>query len=320
MDLRRLEAFVKVFEHRSFSKAGKEIYLSQPTVSAHVAALEREVGVRLFDRLGRTVLPTPAGEVLYRYAREVFATLATATAELSLLRDKVAGELSLGGSTIPAHYLLPGAMAGFTERYPEVQLALTVGDSAEITARVASGELLVGVVGARDVNSELTYTELVRDSLVFIAPSDPSAAIQKHLSEDGSVALENLARLPWISREDGSGTRKAFEAGLLALGMVPATLNTVLTVGSTQGLLACVGAGLGISVTSRLAAAEGLASGRLRELTVPGLALARSFYCVHDERRHVFPAARFFVEHLVEYTASLASLASSVSGQDGEAG
>ena len=118
MDFRRLEAFSKVYELKSFSKAGTELFLSQPTISAHVSALEKDLGVQLFDRLGRVIMPTPAGEVLYRYAIDAFSCLEKARVEIELLQDRVAGELFVGCSTIPGHFLLPHLIARFSMQYP----------------------------------------------------------------------------------------------------------------------------------------------------------------------------------------------------------
>jgi LysR family transcriptional regulator, transcriptional activator of the cysJI operon len=98
MDLRRLEAFCKVYELKSFSKAGQDLYLSQPTISAHIAALEDELGVPLFDRVGRGILSTQAGDILHRHALNIFEAVAQAEAEIQLLMNKVGGDLELGGA------------------------------------------------------------------------------------------------------------------------------------------------------------------------------------------------------------------------------
>ena len=147
MDIRRLQAFSKVYELRSFSRAGEELMLSQPTISAHVLALEEELGAQLFDRLGRSVLPTQAGEVLFRYAQSVFTELEHARSDILALSRRVAGELVIGGSTIPAHYILPRLLARYLATYPEVHLELQSGDTQEVTAMVLEGLIHIGVVG-----------------------------------------------------------------------------------------------------------------------------------------------------------------------------
>lgn len=290
MDIRRLEAFAKVYELRSFSKAGQELFLSQPTISAHVSALESELEVRLFDRLGRNILPTQAAEVLYRHAQDAFASLATAKAEIQLLQERVAGDLVVGGSTIPAHYVLPAVLARFAKRYPEVRMQLRVGDSQGIIARLASGEELVAVVGASAEESDLTFEPLVADELVVIAP------VSRGESVGQSLAPQDLAAQPWIMREPGSGTRGAFEKGLERIGVDARSLNVALCVESTQAALASVRAGLGLTVTSRLAAGALLAAGEVREMSVEGLDMPREFYLAYHARRHQFPVTRYFID------------------------
>ncbi len=299
MDIRRLEAFAKVYELRSFSKAGQELFLSQPTISAHVSALESELEVRLFDRLGRNILPTQAAEVLYRHAQDVFASLASAQAEIQLLQERVAGDLAVGGSTIPAHYVLPSLLARFSRRYPEVRMQLRVGDSQGIIARLIAGEEMVAVVGAQIDHPELVFDQLLRDELVIIAPTMGPDVPPKVL------APQDIPSQPWIMREHGSGTRGAFERGLERIGVDGRALPVTLCVESTQAALASVRAGLGLTVTSRLAAKPLLEAGEAAEVSVPGLEMPRSFYLAYHARRHQFPVTRYFIE-FVKKECSLA--------------
>ncbi len=291
MDFRRLEAFSKVYELKGFSRAAESLFLSQPTVSAHIAALEAELGVSLFDRLGRTILATAAGDVLYEHALKVFDAMHKARAEIQLLQDKVSGDLVVGGSTIPAHYLLPGVLSSFVEKYPEVTVRMRVGDSTDIIQQVAQGKLAAGVVGVELKQPELTYVKLLQDDLVVIA----SAGNVQHAQE---MSLEKLVQTPWVLRESGSGTFKALEAALAKAKFDIRNLKASVVVESTQAVIRCVTAGLGVSITSRMAAEDYLNRGELREITIPGLSLQRSFYSVHHAKRSAFPTLRMFLEHL----------------------
>lgn len=292
MDFRRLEAFCNVYELKSFSKAGQNLFLSQPTISAHVAALEKELGVLLFDRLGRMILPTPAGEILYKYAVEAFGSLKSAKAEIQLLQDKIAGDLVIGGSTIPSYHFLPGLMARFMEQYPDVRLSLQVGDSEEVMARVQSGDLALGVVGAKNDSPELVFTPLVQDELVVVAAP--------HLLNGSGRSVEpaQLAELPWVMREKGSGTRKALEQSLAEAGLEFSSLRVSVNVDSTHTALQFVKAGLGLTITSRMAASELIESGVLVEIEVKGLSLQRNLYSVYHGQRHYFPSARYLISFL----------------------
>lgn len=298
LDFRRLEAFCKVYELRSFSRAGADLFLSQPTISAHVLALEKKLGVRLLDRMGRQVLPTPAGEALYRRASEAFASLAAAEAEIGQLRDEISGDLMLGGSTIPAHHILPEIIASFLRVYPSVRMHLRVGDTSDIVQRVNAGELMLGLVGAVEPHPDLAFEPLVDDELV-VAAAPGVAGDRRHMQP------AELAQWPWIMRETGSGTRRTFAEALAAAGMDVRRLPVVLVVDSTQAVVQYARAGLGVSVTSRLAVAESLARGELMEVRIDNFRPARHFHLVRHVRRHQFPAAAAFAAYLGEHTRHL---------------
>lgn len=300
-DFRKLEAFCKVYEQRSFSRAGEVLFLSQPTVSAHVQSLEKEAGVKLLDRMGRTVLPTPAGTALYKHGIKAFAELEAARNEISRLMGDIAGELVLGASTIPASFLLPDLVVGFVEQYPKVSLRLVVGDSSAVIKGVLDGELMLGVVGADEKYPDLEFTPVVDDELVLTAaPGSKFIARSK-----GVYGVDDLRSWPWIMREEGSGTRKAFAEGLLGAGIRMRDLKTVLDVDSTQAALQYALAGLGVTVTSSLVARKHVERGELMALKVEGLSLGRKFYVVHNLRRDLFPAAVEFASFIHKETAAL---------------
>jgi DNA-binding transcriptional LysR family regulator len=290
MDIRRLQAFAKVYDLRSFSKAGEELMLSQPTISAHVLALEEELETQLFDRLGRTVLPTQAGNVLYRYCANIFNQLDHARADILALSKRVAGELAIGGSTIPAQYIIPKRIATFLRKYPEVRIEVHGGDTAEIIERVLDGTVHIGFVGAPATSHELISRPILEDDLILIGASRFAKTLAS--SQDWRARLTGL---PWVMREPGSGTRQALEQALAQAGMDIRDLRVVLQVRSSVAALECVEAGLGVSVISRMAAASYLERGVVVELPVPELAMRRAFYVIHHGRRYMFPAQRLFL-------------------------
>ncbi len=290
MDIRRLQAFAKVYEHRSFSRAAEDMLLSQPTISAHVMALEEELDTQLFDRLGRTVLPTQAGNVLYRYCGTVFNQLEHARADILALSKRVAGELIIGASTIPSQYIIPRLVAGYLAAYPEVGIEVRCGDTAEIIAKVLDGTAHVGIVGAPAPQPECISRCILEDELVLVG----APAFQK-TPLGGPDWKARLTAFPWIMREPGSGTRQALEQALVAAGIEPRDLRVVLQVHSSVAVLECVEAGLGVSVISRMAAASYLARGGIVVLPSPELPMRRGFYVIHHGRRYMFPAQRLFL-------------------------
>ncbi|WP_300158076.1 selenium metabolism-associated LysR family transcriptional regulator [Solidesulfovibrio sp.] len=290
MDIRRLQAFAKVYDLRSFSKAGEELMLSQPTISAHVMALEEELDTQLFDRLGRTVLPTQAGNVLYRYCATIFSQLDHAKADILALSKRVSGELIIGGSTIPAQYIIPKVVARFLAKYPDVRIEVRGGDTSEIIHQVAEGAVHVGIVGAPASQPELVSRPILEDELVLIAP--PAIARSYLVENDVKV---RLSALPWVMREPGSGTRLALEEALTRADIDVRSLRVVLQVHSSVAILECVEAGLGVAVISRMAAANYLDRGTIAILPADGLVMRREFYVVHHGRRYMFPAQRLFL-------------------------
>jgi len=297
MDVRRLEAFCKVYELGSFSKAGQELFLSQPTISSHISTLEDELGVRLFDRMGRSVLATRAGEILYGHAREVFRSLANARADIEALLDSVSGEIVVGASTIPAQYILPGLLRGFLSAYPGVGVRIENGDSDSVIERVTEGSLICGLCGARVDHPDLLFDLVLSDEAVLIAP--PSVAVE--IGADAT--LEQALKWPWIMREAGSGTRKTLEIALRQRGAVIDSLRVVVSVASTEAAINCVRGGLGVSVTSRLAAAGFIERGEVSAVRVPELDMSREFYLVRNVRRSLMPAYRHFAEHILTASA-----------------
>ncbi len=301
MDIRKLEAFCKVYELRSFSKAGKELFLSQPTISSHISCLEDELDVLLFDRLGRRTVPTQAADILYSSASKVFESLERVQTEILLLRDKIIGDLNVGGSTIPANHMLPRLMAAFTAKHPDVRFSLSVGDSDQILNKVYSGELILGLVGRKPDQPGLASSLILQDDMVVVAP----VKFNTHLNGmKGPWTIDDLARLPWIMREKGSGTRKAFEEALqdkLSLQ----ELNVRAWVDSTTAVLECVLAGVGVSTTSRFVAQPYIDRGQLVTLDVPELVWKREFYLTYHADRDLFPAVRAFLSFCEQNTPGL---------------
>ena len=272
--------------------------MSQPTISAHVLALESELDVPLLDRMGRVVLPTEAGTVLYRHAKEAFASIEAAKAEIAQLNDEIAGEIVIGGSTIPAHYLLPPIMADYMLKHTDVDVSLKVADSSAVINQLSQGDLSVGIVGAYENDPELTFLPIVDDELVVIAA--PS-----YLSADARLRVQTFFDFNWVMRERGSGTRKAFTNALAEHDIDIRKLPSVVQVESTNAVIQFVKAGLGLSITSRLAVAPEVERGELLIVPVTDLVIHRKFYCAYHNRRHYFPAIHSFIQFLTEQTRSM---------------
>jgi DNA-binding transcriptional LysR family regulator len=291
MDIHRLCTFCAVFEQQSFSKAGMVMHLAQPTISAHISDLEKELNVALFDRFPRRIIPTQAAEILYAHAQTMIQAREKAAAEIAFLSGAVNGNLRLGGSTIPAHYILPQQMSYFLRKYPQVDIILEIDDSQSIEKRIQEGSLDIGIIGGRENVEYLTYQVVAEDELWLLAPPGDF-----FLSPKKRILPE--AGWPWIVREPGSGTRKAMQSYLQTLGISWDSLTIRATVSSTQAVMACIQAGLGVSMVSSLAAQGPVYRKEVQRLAVGECSHSRSFYAAIHSRRTLLPAARTFVRHM----------------------
>ena len=292
IDLRRLEIFSKVIELRSFTKAAEAVYLSQPTVSEHVKALEEILGERLVDRLGKEVLPTPAGQILYRYAQQMLEIRDKALQALAEYKGKLAGRLNFGASTIPGTYILPHMIGEFKALYPNIYISLTIGSTAEIVTLVVGGHLEFGIVGSKWDDSRLLLEPLLSDELALVVYPDHPWSNSKEIS------LQDLYGEPFILRQPGSGTRKVMEDILSSHGFELSGLKVVAEVGSTEAVKESIRARIGISILSRQAVDIDLKHGLLKEVKIKGVRFQRPFYLIRRAKREFSPVSSAFVAHM----------------------
>lgn len=292
MDIKQLEIFAKIVELKSFSRAAEAIFLTQPTVSGHIQSLEEELGQRLLDRLGREVVPTKAGKVLYGYARKMVSLRDEAGQALDQLMGRMKGEIVIGGSTIPGEYLLPFIIGRFREKYPEIIVILKIGDTADILNRVLTGECEVGIVGSRVKDNRLEYREYINDELVIIASSSHQLARKKKIT-----ALE-LSSIPFVMRERGSGSRMTIEKRLSDMGVDTSRINIVAEMGSTEAVKQAVKAGLGVSIVSSIAVTEDLRHNSLKVIPFKGKRFLRSFYISTHKGRTMSPIGSALLDFL----------------------
>jgi DNA-binding transcriptional LysR family regulator len=294
VDIRRLNIFCKVVELKSFTRASETVLLSQPTISENIRLLEEAFGEKLLDRLGREVQPTPAGRILYQYARRILQLRDEAQQALRQFRGDLAGTLALGASTIPGAYLLPGLVESFQGRHPAIRLRLKIGGSAQIVQDLLQGEVELAVVGALLKDHLLDSEELFADELVLIVhPRHP-------WSGRTSVAPQELSNQPFIQRESGSGTRLVTAQALKDAGVDSANLQVVAEMGSTEAVRQCVKAGLGLSILSSLAVAEDVRQGALSVVPLRGLTIRRPLYLVQRKNRQLSPIGHLFFNHLCD--------------------
>ena len=292
MEIKQLETFCKVAELGSFSRAADAVHLAQPTVSAQVASLERGLGTRLFDRLGRQVNLTPAGKVLYQYARRILRLRQEAINALMEFNQSLAGEISIGASTIPGEYVLPRLLGTFSQDFPSLRVNLKIGDSEKILVLLSEEEIEFAIVGMRGKGKGVEFIPLFRDRVIIVAP-------REHPLAGREVGWKRLLDEPFILRERGSGTGKAFEEWLEGKGLKATDLKVVAVMGSTSSVKEGVKAGLGLGIVSDLAVADELGRG-LEEVKVKDEeGISRIFWLAQGKGRTLSPPAHQLYQFLL---------------------
>lgn len=293
-DLRQLEIFCRIVELKSFSKAADAVFLAQASVSERIATLEAAVGTRLLDRLGRQVVPTRAGMLLYRRAVQLLDMKRSLTLELQGFLGIQKGEITMGGSTIPGEYILPRILTRFRDRFPRVSIHLMVADTGEIQERVLAGDLELGVVGSKSSHANLSQDPLWEDELVLVAPA------QHRWASRTGISVTNLSEEPFILREPGSGTLKIIEEYLDTQGLKGTdTFQVVARFGTSTAVKEAVKAGLGVSILSTKALDTELKTGILKALKIKGLSMSRTFYLIRDRRRAASPLCQAMIDFLL---------------------
>jgi len=292
MNLRQLETFVKIGQLRSFTKAGEELHLTQPTVSKQMVDLERFFDIRLIDRTKRGLALTRAGEILFKYAKDFLALQEETVSAIAAFKGLRRGTIRLGASNIPGVYILPPILKRYREQHDGVQLALTISDTKAILDQVEQGELDMGFVGARDEHRKLLYHGFLDDLIVMVAPS----------TYPDAITADEMRRYPLIVREVGSGTRQSFDSAVKKRGLGAADFNVIAELGDTQAVKEAVKEGMGLAYLSRRAISGELASKMLKVLKVEGVpAIKRSFYTVLKKGRSQTPQVEALLKTIQEW-------------------
>lgn len=292
MDTHQLRVFLAVYKHKSFSRASAKLGLKQPTVSIHIKALEKKLGCTLFDRTGQKVIPTAEARVLFEYAENVVEMAEKLESAMKCSSKTIAGEIILGASTIPAAYILPAAAASFRAKHPDVSFRFISGDTKLICEMIAEHDLVAGVVGARIPISGLNFHPLAQDELVL--------AGHPKILKSKEITAEALLKLPFMLREEGSGTRRAMESYFSHNNIDTSDLNVTAVLGSTDAVKQAIKAGLGVSIISKMAIAEELKRKELTAAVFHKAPITRSFFAVTHKGRTLPGSYKSFLEHLAK--------------------
>ncbi|HZD59671.1 MAG TPA: selenium metabolism-associated LysR family transcriptional regulator [Anaerolineae bacterium] len=289
MNFNHLKAFWAVAKYVSYSQAARELYVSQSTISIQVKKLEEELGVELFEQLGKKVYLTKAGEELYRYANTIFSLADESKRAIQEIRGLCAGRLIIGASTTPGIYLLPPIISSFQQKYPNVNISLEISNTHKVLERLLANELDLGIVGQELVNNQLHTELLLHDELVVIASSN------HQLAQQSSISTGELANQRLILREPGSNTREVVEEKARLSGI---SLKASMQLSSVEAIKKAVAANLGVSVVSKLALELELSAGILKALSFRDQRLLRHINLTYHKGKKLMPAAREFIGFL----------------------
>ena len=299
MDIKQLEAFARVVENNSFSKTAELLHLTQPTISAHIASLEKELKIKLIVRTTKEIYPSDAGKLLYEYARKILQLREEAEEAIQAFSREMRGTISLATSTIPGQYYLPKLLQSFRRSYPDITFNIQMMDSAQVVECVGSRGAEIGLCGTMIDAPKCVYKEFARDRLVIITPNTPE--YQQYLAT--GFPVQQIMQETFISRESGSGTRKETEQFLREMGVDPSKLDVAIEVQSTENIKQMVSEGLGIAVISRSAAENYCQFQKILAFDFESVSLRRKLYLVRHKNGVLSPIAQVFYSFAEEYYA-----------------
>lgn len=295
MNLKQLEAFVCVADKKSFSKAARDLYLTQPTISAHIASLEKELDARLFIRNTKEVSLSEDGTILYSYAKQMIDLEEKIEACFCGEKKSDVRKITIAASTIPAQYILPGILARFIERFPKEQFKVIETDSSKVIELISGGAADVGFSGTVLERKFCKYVPFYKDELIVIMPNT-----EKYRQLMEKEDLSWLKDESYIMREEGSGTRKEAEKQLKKYGIDTDQLTVVASMESQEAIKRSVINGMGISVISKLAAEEEVRTGKVLWCKMPGEGEGRDLNIVYNKNFHLSKSAERFIRVVKE--------------------
>jgi DNA-binding transcriptional LysR family regulator len=298
LTLRQLKIFEAVARHLSFTRASKELHLTQPAVSMQVKQLEEEVGLPLFEQVGKKIFLTEAGEEMQRYAASVMATLVEASLVFDEMRGLERGRLRIAVAST-ANYFVPQLLASFCQRYPNVRVSLDVTNRKRLLEALSANETDLVIMGKPPRNMELVAESFMDNPLVVIAPPGHP------LARERDIPLQRLQEETFLVREIGSGTRSAMERFFVEHGV---SLSSTMEMSSSEAIKQGVEAGLGFGLLSLHTLDMELALKRLVILDVRELPILRKWYIMHRTGKRLSAVAQNFKEFVLREAAGILNL------------
>lgn len=286
-----LQVFVAVCDKKNFSRAAESLHMTQPAVSQYIKQFENEIGTRLLERNNKKVELTKAGEVVLHHVKEMLAVYSRMKILVDDLMQKAVGPIAIGASYTFGEYVLPGILANLQQKFPEIEPAVFIGNTKNVTDRTASRQLDIGIVEGEVENKKLKVEKLADDRMMVVVPSGHP------LAERRISSLQALQDETWIVREEGSGTREMTEKMFAERGFHP---KKRMSFGSTQVIKEAVEAGLGVTFLSNWVIDKEMRLGTLKTLNIDGFPFIRQFSLIKQATPYQTRAVEVFSELLRE--------------------
>ena len=291
MNFKQIESFLWVADLQSFTKAARQLYMSQPAISFQIKALEEDLSVVLFKRGEKKMVLTDAGQLLYKEAKHMLKHYQKMKTGLDDLKGLKTGQLTVGASIIPGEYVLPYLIGDFYRDYPGVKINLKISGSRQIIQWVTNREIDLGFTGVPADGNEIICDVWLKDDLRLIVP------ISHKWSELDYIEATDLIKEHFIFRERGSGTRQAVDDILnkiIPIDQIPKWLE----LGSSRAVITAVETGLGVSIVSQHVAREAVDLGRIKTVRIANLELSRNIYRVQHKQSIGGFVMQTFIDHV----------------------
>jgi DNA-binding transcriptional LysR family regulator len=270
----RLKVFLTVAARLSFTKAASELFITQPAVSKHIRELEEEYKIKLFERNGSKIAVTKAGHLLLQHTKRLFEIYRDIDFDMSALIHEQRGLLRVGASTTLSQYIIPPVLARFHQKMKEVKITLINGNTEQIEKSLLEKEIEVGIVEGQLKNKGIKYTPFLKDELVLVCKANHS------LSKKNEITKEDLLKMQFLMREQGSGTLEVIEYGLKTFNVSLDQLDVQMQLGSTESIKSYLLNSNCVAFISIHAVSKELKNNQLTILDIKNLSIERNFYIV----------------------------------------
>lgn len=285
---RRLQVFATVARLLSFTKAAESLHMTQPAVTFQIRQLEEYFNTRLFDRTHNRITLTEAGELVKQYADRIIALYKEMDNDVRTLTGDIQGPLLIGASTTIGEYFIPGIVGSYQSSFPDVKIRLHVANTNGIIHMVENNEIDIGIVEGPVNNKNLVKEVIWHDELVLVCP------VGHALTTHSKVAIPDVLDYPFISREEGSGTREVVENYLAKRKVDPDSVNIIMEFGSPESIKSAVSAGLGVSILSAATMEKELALNSLSAIPLSP-PIKRTFSIVYQRQKFRLRAMEEFL-------------------------